>query len=327
MTHPQRIHFARLIATGSALPERVVSNEELATQFATSDEWIRDKIGIFERRYAADNQGVSDLATQAAQKALAQAAMSATDLDAIILATATPEYSAPGSGVLVQNKLGCRTIPAFDVHNTSPGFLFSLDLADGLLQSGRYQTLLVIGAEVHSRVLDFSDAGRMMSVIFGDGAGCVILQSHPAPIGLIDFVLHSDGQHFNKLWHPGKEAFGSPKDTTPQMDGRFVFENAVNCMTTAVQELLTRNKLKTDDIDLALSHQANLRIIKAIQTQLQLTEAQVPHNIERVGNTSSASIPILMDELMRAGTIKPGMQIVLMSFGSGFSWGAALLRT
>lgn len=329
---PQSVRHASIIGTGSYLPERVVPNSELEPLLHTTDTWIREKIGIKERRYAAKNQGASDLALPATQAALTRAGLLPTDLDAIIFATSTSEYQAPGSGVLLQNKLGCCQIPAFDIRNTSPGFLFSLELASGLLSTQRYKNILVVAAECHSRVLDFSEKGRMMSVIFGDGAGAVILQATQENTGLIDFVLHSDGLHAQKLWYPGVHSLQAAAEPVsdylfPQMDGRFVFENAVSDMSNAAEQLLTRNNLKLTDIDLVLSHQANLRIIKAIQKRLQLSDEKVPHNIERVGNTSSASIPILYDELVQSGRIKPGLTLLAMSFGSGFSWGAALIKT
>lgn len=310
--------ISKIVASGSYLPHRVVTNADLVKLIpSTSEAWIEEKIGIRERRFAAPNQSVSDLALLASQNALTQAGLKASDIDAIIFATATPDYHAPGSGVILQNKLSCRLIPAFDVHNTSPGFLYSLDLADGLIKTGRYQTILVVGAEIHSTRLDFSDRGRMMSVIFGDGAGCIILRAETGDGGLRDFVLHSDGYHFDKLWC---------EKIHPQMDGRFVFENAISCMTAAVKELLVKNKMGVGDVDWFLSHQANLRIIEAVGKNLGLESKTVPHNIEKYGNTSSASIPILFDELNRAGKFQAGQKMVMMSFGSGFCWGAGLIN-
>lgn len=316
--------ITKIIASGSYLPHRVVTNTELVKLIpSTSATWIEEKIGIHERRFAAEGQGVSDLALLASQNALTQGGLKASDIDAIVFATSTPDYCAPGSGVLLQSKLGCRLIPAFDVRNTSPGFLYSLDLADGLIQTGRYQTVLVVGAEVHSTGLDFSDRGRMMSVIFGDGAGCLILRAEKGDAGLRDFVLHSDGRHFDKLWC--ESPFGKTARVYPQMAGRFVFENAVSCLSSVVKELLVKNKMGVGDIDWFLSHQANLRIIEAIGKNLNLDVKTVPHNIEKYGNTSSASIPILFDELSRKGKFQAGQKIVMMSFGSGFCWGAGLM--
>lgn len=327
---------ATVLATGSALPDTVVTNADLATRFTTSDAWIRDKIGIHERRYAAAGQGVSDLALIAARQALAQAGLKPTDLDAILFATATPEYHAPGSGVLLQHKLGCRDIPAFDVRNTSPGFLYALELACGLIAMRRYRTVLVTGAEVHSTGLDFSERGRMMSVIFGDGAGCFILRATREKKGFLDFKLYSDGRFYDKLWCEGPSSLKNPRVSVeqiaqgiffPQMNGRVVFENAVNRMGAAVKELLDANHLTKDEIDLYLCHQANLRIIETLVKNLGVPPEKVPHNIEKYGNTSSASIPILYNELTQAGRIRPGEKILLVSFGAGFCWGAGLLQT
>lgn len=313
---------SQILATGSYVPERVVTNNELATLMATSDDWIQKHTGIRERRFAAAGEGVSDMALKATRTALKRAGLKAEDLDAIVFATATPEYHAPGSGVLLQHKLGCREIPAFDVRNTSPGFLYALDLADGLIQSGRYKTVLVVGSEVHSTGLDLSTRGRKMAVIFGDGCGCFLLQAEGGHSGIQDLVLHSDGSHAKDLWCEGSSPLHYP-----QMNGKVVFEHAVNRMSAVICELLDRNGLTAKDIDCVVSHQANLRILETVQEKLKLCDGKIPHNIERYGNTSSASIPILYDELATEGLIKDGQNIVLVSFGSGFCWGAGLVLT
>lgn len=311
-------HTSHIIATGSYLPKRVVTNNELATLMATSDAWIRTNIGICERRFAVSGEGASDMAFKASKRALIQAKLKAKDIDAIIFATTTPEYHAPGSGVLLQHKLGCRNIPAFDVRNTSPGFVYSLDMADGLIKSGRYKTVLIAASEVHSTGLDFSNQGRKMAVIFGDGAGAVIVRAG-AKTGhkISDVILHSDGRYFDKLWCEG------PKH--PNMDGHTVVKHATKNMTAAVTEILKKNKLKVSDIDWFLFHQANKNIIATVGKNLKLPAAKVPTNIEKYGNTSSASIPILLDELTRAGKIKNNQKIIMTSFGSGFCWGAILI--
>lgn len=321
-----------LLATGSSLPERVVPNSELAQRMQTSDQWIQEKIGIKERRYAASGEGVSDLAFKAAQAALSKAGLLPKDIDVILFATSTPEYQAPGSGILLQHKLGCREIPAFDIRNTSPGFLYALDLADGLLSTNRYQTALVVGAEVHSTGLDFSDRGRLMSVIFGDGAGCVLLKSGSGK-GLVDSLLYSNGKDFDKLWCESPSSLKSPRVSAheiqqgsiyPQMDGRAVFKAAVHNMSDAIKKILVKNKMNVADVSWLVSHQANLRIIESIGIELNLPQEQVPTIIEKYGNLSSASIPVLMDEMQAQEKLKPGDRLLLTSFGSGFSWGAAL---
>ena len=323
-----------IAGTGSYLPERIVTNLELSKMFSTSDEWIREKIGIKERRFAQKGEGPSHLAARATQKALKAANLQAKDIDAIVFATNTPEHQAPGSGALLQDQLGFRNIPAFDIRNTSPGFLYALDLADGLIKSERYKNVLVVGSEVHSTSLDFSDAGRLMSVIFGDGAGCVILSASDQDKGLRDFKLYSEGKYYNQLWCDCPSSLEEKKtqlETTetgkfyPQMDGRVVFKNAVNNMTEAVKNLLISNAINVADIDFFLSHQANIRIIEKIGENLNLESAQVPTHIDRYGNTSSASIPILLDESVRNKQITSGSKLVAMSFGAGFCWGACLI--
>lgn len=325
-----------LIATGSYLPQRVVTNADLAVLFPTSDEWIRKKTGIKERRFAASGEGVSDMACVATKAALKRAGLKAQDIDAIVFSTSTPDYHAPGSGILLQHKLGCRPIPAFDVRNTSPGFLYSLELADGLIRTGRYATVLVVGAEVHSTGLDFTERGRKMAVIFGDGCGCFLLRASREERGLKDFVLRSDGAHAKDLWCEAPSSLKNPRVTAedialgtvyPKMNGKVVFEHAVRHMGEATLELLKRNSLRLEDVDLLIPHQANLRVIETLRDSMKLSADKVPHNIENIGNTSSASIPILFDELVADGTVRDSQKIVLAAFGAGFCWGAALLET
>lgn len=324
----------KIIGTGSFVPERIVSNAELAMRFDTSDVWIREKIGIRERRFAKAGQGAADLGHSAALQALEQARIKAADLDAIVFSTTTPEFLAPGSGHLMQQKLGCGNIPVFEVRQTSPGFLFGLEQADGLIKTGRYKTVLVVGAEVFSNRLDFTDRGRLMAVIFGDGAGAIIIQVTDEKRGLVDCVLHSDPTDFDKLCHKGVTDLQlveqNPQaiiaqDLYPKMDGPYVFKKSVKSLTQSITALLSRNQLTPQDIDFLFCHQANSHIIEAVGKKLGLDPAKVPSNIESFGNTSSASIPLLLDELHRAGRIKRGQKMVLASFGSGFCWGAGLL--
>lgn len=301
----------------------------------TSSEWIVEKTGIHERRFAAHGEGATDMAFHAASQALARSGLESTAIDAILFATNTPDYHAPGCAVLLQHKLNCRQIACFDIRNTSPGFLYALDLADGLMASKRYRTVLVVGSEVHSRMLDFSDTGRLMSVIFGDGAGCVILQSDDSEIKTYDSLLKGNGEYYNKLWCEGpsclKDFWIDEKLLRngafhPHMDGPVVFEAAVTNMTAAAKEILIKNKLGVGDIDWIVTHQANLRIIEAVADNLNIPMHQVPTVIERFGNLSAASIPIVLDELLQHNKIKPGHKILLTSFGAGFCWGAGLIR-
>lgn len=306
----------KILATGSYLPERIVSNDDLSKIISTTNEWIVSKTGISERRYAAPGEGATSMAKEASLRALHKANLKSSDIDAIIFATATPDYHAPGCAILLQKELACREIACFDVRNTSPGFLYALDLADGLISSRRYKTILVVGSEVHSRMLDFSDEGRLMSVIFGDGAGCAILQVEASAGVAYDSVLKANGTYFDKLWC---------KDKHPQMDGRLVFESAVREMTLAAKELLLRNKIGIGDVDWFVSHQANLRIIEAVGANLNVPFEKCPTVIQKYGNLSSASIPVVLDEALSQGHIKRGERILMTSFGSGFCWGAGMM--
>lgn len=326
--------YSKILSTGSYVPSRVVTNKELSEKFNTSDKWITEKIGIKERRFAAPGEGVSDLALKAAVKALEKGNIGPQEIDAIIFATSTSDFHAPGSGVILQNKLGCKQIPAFDVRNTSPGFIYSLELADSLIQSQKYQKVLVVGAEVHSTGLDFSDNGRLMSVIFGDGAGCFLLERSDSP-GILTTKLHSNGKHFDKLWCEGPSSLRNPRVSKeqidqgifyPKMDGRFVFQNAVELMSNSLLEVCTLNKTALSQIHHFVLHQANKRILQNIQEKLNLPSEKFHANIQKYGNTSSASIPILFDELIENKTIKKDELIALASFGSGFCWGSVLLN-
>jgi len=260
-----------LSGSGFSVPDRVVSNADLCRLFTTSPAWIEAKIGIRERRYVAPGEGTSDLATRAAQMALEQAGWTPQDVEAIIVASSTPDYHIPGVGVLVQDQLGCPPIPAYDVHNSSPGFLFAMEMASALLSSGKYRKLLVIAAEVHSTGLDFTDRGRLMSVIFGDGAGAVALCAAPSSgkrLASIKTRLFSEGRYFDKLWCEAPASRHHPRLTHemiddgriyPKMDGRFIFEQAVERMAHACETLLAENALTVSDIDWVVPHQANLR--------------------------------------------------------------------
>lgn len=329
-------HLRSLITgTGSYLPPRIVTNAELAKKFNTTDEWIREKIGIRERRYVDEGVGASDLGVEAARKALESAGKKPSEVDCIVFATSTPDYFAPGSGVLLQKKLGCHKIPAFDVRNTSPGFLFSLELADSMIRIGKYQCILVVASEVHSTGLDFSDRGRTMSVIFGDGAGAVVLEPTEGDHGIVTTRLRSDGTFFDKLWCEAPASLYHPRITPqmieegkvyPTMDGRLVFEHAVQLMSLVSEEVLVEQNLTVDQIQHVVPHQANLRVIETVASHLKIPMEKVRHNIETRGNTNSATIPILLDETVRAGKISEGDLVLMMSFGSGFSWGAGLVR-
>ncbi len=329
-------HYHSLITgTGSYLPPNIVANSDLAKKFNTSDEWIRKKTGIQARRYVDEGVGSSDLAVEASRKALHAAGKKAGDVDCILAATSTPDFNSPGIGVLIQQKLACHRVPAYDIHNTSPGFLFALELGDSLIRCGKYQCVLVVGAEVHSTGLDFTDRGRLMTVIFGDGAGAVVLEPTEGNHGLLSTRLHSDGFFYDKLWCEGPSSLKHPRLTSrmidegkifPTMEGSLVFENAVNLMSLVCEEILVEKNISAQELQHVLPHQANLRVIEAVAERLNVPMTKVHHNIEHYGNTSSASIPILLDEKVRSKVIQEGDLILMTSFGSGFSWGGGLIR-
>lgn len=338
MTSGARVQIA---GVGYAVPDRVVTNAELASRFNTSDEWIREKIGIRERRFVSPGEGTSDLAVRAAREALKKAHWQPHDVEAIVIATSTPDYAVPGAGVLVQDKLGCRPIPAFDIHNSSPGFLFAMETATALLESCRYRKLLVIGAEVHSTGLDFSDRGRMMSVIFGDGAGAFALERMDAApsssrrLSSIPTLLYSDGKYFDKLWCEAPASLYHPRLTRemiaagriyPTMDGPFIFKEAVAKMSAACEALLEANRICVDDLDWVVPHQANLRIIEALGEKLHVPREKIVTTIDRFGNLSAASIPVAFACAEEDGRLKRGDLVLCPSFGSGLSWGAMLIE-
>lgn len=326
---------SHITGTGSFVPPRIVPNKELEAQLHTTDAWIREKIGIEARRFVDKGVGTSDLALQAAKKALEAAELQSSDIDCILVATSTPDYQSPGVGTLLQHKLGCHKIPAFDIHNTSPGFIFALELGDQLIRAEKYQCVLVVGAEVHSTALDMTERGRMISVIFGDGAGAVILEPTEGNHGLLATRLHSDGTYFDKLWCEAPGSLFHPWITpqmivegkaAPAMDGRFIFEKAIHSMGLVCEEVLVEQNLTEADIAHVIPHQANLRIIETVAKNLKIPMKKVHTTIQKYGNTSSASIPITLDEAIRAGQIKKDELILMTSFGSGLSWGAGLVR-
>lgn len=332
-----------------AVPPRCVTNHELSKLMDTSDEWIVQRSGIKTRYWVDAPTTTSDLGFAAAQQSLkkwaaskgAPAGRAPSPVDAIIAATTSPDYSFPGIGVSIQHKLGLPAIPAFDVRNQCSGFLYSLELAESLILAGKYQTILVIGAEVHSTGLDISTRGRDMAVLFGDGAGsCLVSRLADAPepgaLEVLGSELHSDGAYLRELWceHPGSAHF--PTRVTPdlltegrffpQMNGRKVFEHAVRSMSEVSLSLLTKLGLTPKDVGLFVPHQANLRINSAIASHLGLGESQVFSTIETYGNTTAATIPIGMTKAFEAGRILPGQVILSAAFGSGFTWGATVFR-
>ncbi len=320
--------FASIAGTGSYLPEQVWTNHDLAQKVDTSDEWIRTRTGILERHIAAANETTCDLAEQAARRALQAAGCPATGIDLILVATTTPDKIFPSTACLLQQRLGCYGCAAFDLQAACSGFIYALSVADKFIRSGSHQRVLVVGAETFSRVIDWQD--RATCVLFGDGAGAVLLEVSSQP-GVRGVHLHADGRYAELLQVPGGISQGihlpdyaGPVGTT-QMKGNEVFKLAVNTLQAMVGDILAANGLQQADIDWLVPHQANIRIIQAIAKRLQLPMEQVVTTIAQHGNTSAASIPLALDTAVRDGRIQRGQTLLLEAFGGGFTWGSALL--
>jgi len=317
-----------VIGCGRYLPERILTNEELAKRVETSDEWIQQRTGIRERRIAADDEKTSDLAINAAKEALASAGVSADDVDMIVLATATPDETFPATATRVQAALGMTKGAAFDVQAVCTGFIYALNVADNFIRVGQANTVLVIGAETFSRILDWED--RTTCVLFGDGAGAIVLQGIDEnvavkPRGILSNHLHSDGRHHDCLY-----VDGGPSSTKTvghlRMQGSEVFKHAVNNMASVLGEALTANNMTAEDIDWLVPHQANKRILDSTARKLKLAPEKVVITIDRHANTSAASIPLALCEAVSDGRIKDGNIVVMEAMGGGFTWGASLIR-
>jgi 3-oxoacyl-[acyl-carrier-protein] synthase-3 len=321
--------YSRILGTGSYLPEKRLTNADLAAELAqqgveTSDEWIVERTGIRSRHFAADNQGSSDLATEAARKALAAAGISADDLDLIIVATSTPDMVFPSVATMVQHKLGTAGCPAFDVQAVCSGFIYALTIADSMIQSGSAKRALVIGSEVFSRILDFKD--RTTCVLFGDGAGAVVLEASAKP-GILAADLHADGKHKDILCVPGHvNKGGILGDPVLKMDGQAVFKLAVGVLEETARASLAKANLTDADIDWLIPHQANIRIMQSTAKKLKMSTDKVVVTVDQHGNTSAASIPLALDTAVRDGRIQRGQTLMLEGVGGGFTWGSVLLR-
>jgi 3-oxoacyl-[acyl-carrier-protein] synthase-3 len=324
------------ISTGMYVPERVVTNDELAGMMDTSDEWIHARTGIRERRWVSEGQMSSDLALEASRVALERAQMQPAQLDAIVLATLSPDYMFPGAGVYLQRKLGVNNIPCIDIRNQCSGFLYALSVADAWIRTGTYKRILLVGTEVQSVGLNLTTEGRDMSVIFGDGAGAVVLgPTTDVGRGVLSTHLYADGSQAELLWCDLGGCGHSPRLAHehldeglqyPVMQGREVFKNATTKMPEAVRVALETNRLTTDDIKVLIPHQANMRIAEMVQRQLGLRSDQVFNNIHKYGNTTAASIPIALHEAVEAGLVNRGDLVMFAAFGSGFTWGSAAVR-
>ena len=316
--------YARIVGTGSYLPANVVSNDELSRRIDTSDEWIRTRTGIRQRHIAEPAQTSSDLAYHASLQALAAAGIAATDLDLIIVATSTPDFIFPSTACLLQAKLGAKRCPAFDVQAVCSGFVYGLDIADKYIRSGVYRHVLVVGAEVFSRILDWNDRGTC--VLFGDGAGAVVLAADDKP-GLLASVLHADGSQFGILSTPGQVCGGKVTgDPFLRMDGQAVFKLAVRVLDEVARETLALCNLQPADVDWLIPHQANVRILDATARRLGIATDKVIVTVDRHANTSAASVPLALDVAVRDGRIKSGHKVLLEGVGGGFTWGAALVE-
>jgi 3-oxoacyl-[acyl-carrier-protein] synthase-3 len=331
---------SRILGVGSYVPERVVKNDDLRAFMDTSDEWIRQRTGIEERHWVDYDKdtGTSDLALEAAKKALANAKVDKSELDCIIFATLSPDHDFPGSGCFLQAKLDLPGIPAIDIRQQCTGFIYGISIADQFIRTGTYKRVLVVGAEVHSKGLDKTTRGRDVAVLFGDGAGAVVMGPADDSDGpcILSTHLHADGKYAKELWLavPGM-AFKGDRNTAeqleaglqyPQMNGKAVFMHAAKRMPEAVMEALSANNLKIEQIDLFVFHQANLRINEMVAKQLGIPEEKVFNTIQKYANTTAATIPIGLDEAVKAGKLKPGMLVASAAFGSGFTWASAIIR-
>ena len=316
--------YSRIIGTGSYLPAKVLTNADLAGTVDTSDEWIQQRTGIRERHIAADNEKASDLALQASRRALEMAGITADQLGLIIVATTTPDMVFPSTACILQSKLGAKNMPAFDVQAVCSGFVYALNTADLYIKSGQYEYILVVGAEVYSRILDWSDRGTC--VLFGDGAGAVVLKRSNTP-GILASRLHADGSHADILSVPGQVCRGAVSGTPLlKMDGGAVFKFAVKVLEEVALETLEAAGLQKTDIDWLIPHQANIRIIQATAKKLGVTMERVVTTVDRHANTSAASVPLALDEAVRDGRIREGHKVMLEGVGGGFTWGAVLLQ-
>ena len=315
---------SRIAGTGRYLPERILTNDDLAQRVATNDEWIRTRTGIRQRHIAADGEQTSDLALASARKALTAAALSVEDLDLIVVATTTPDVVFPSTACILQAKLGARGGPAFDVQAVCSGFVYALTIADRMVAGGLARNALIVGAEIYSRILDWSDRGTC--VLFGDGAGAVVLMPSEEP-GILSAHLHADGHYKDILCVPGQVNNGVVTGTPfVHMDGQGVFKFAVKVLAEVTHEALAANHKTAADIDWLIPHQANIRIMDATARRLQMPLDKVISTVDAHANTSAASIPLALDVAVRDGRIRAGQHLMLVGVGGGFTWGSVFLR-
>ena len=334
------MYTSRIKGLGFYVPENVVTNDDLSKLMDTSDEWIQERTGIQQRRHALrGSDTTTSMGVKASLKAIEAAKINKEEIDFIVFATLSPDFYFPGCGVLVQKELGLPTVGALDIRNQCSGFIYALSVADQYIKTGMYKNILVIGAETQSPALDMSTRGRNMAVLFGDGAGAAIVSRSDDPErGILSTHLHSQGEHAEQLamitpgvgtkWVTELLAENDPDDVSyyPNMNGQFVFKNAVVRFAEVIEEGLKTNGLSNKDINMLIPHQANLRISQFVQHQFKLTDEQIFNNIMKYGNTTAASIPIALTEAVQQGKIKDGDLVVLAAFGSGFTWASAIIR-
>lgn len=334
------LYRSRIKGLGFYVPENVVTNDDLSKLMDTSDEWIQERTGIQQRRHALrGSDTTTSMGVKASLKAIEVAKINKEEIDFIVFATLSPDFYFPGCGVLVQKELGLPNVGALDIRNQCSGFLYALSVADQYIKTGMYKNILVIGAETQSPALDMTTRGRNMAVLFGDGAGAAIVSRSDNPErGILSTHLHSQGEHAEQLamiapgvgtkWVPQILAENDPDDVSyyPNMNGQFVFKNAVVRFAEVIEEGLKANGLSREDINILIPHQANLRISQFVQHQFKLTDDQVFNNIMKYGNTTAASVPIALTEAVQQGKIKDGDLVVLAAFGSGFTWASAIIR-
>lgn len=316
--------YSRIIGTGSYLPERILTNYDLEKMVDTSDEWIRTRTGITQRHIVSDGQMASDLAANASRSAMENADISADEIDLIIVATTTPDMVFPSTACILQNKLGIKNCPAFDVQAVCSGFVYALAIADMFVCAGKCRNALVVGSEIYSNIIDWND--RSTCVLFGDGAGAVLLTRSDHP-GILSTHLHADGNYSNVLSVPGNVCGGKIQGNPYiYMEGNAVFKFAVKVLEEVALEAIAENKLQATDIDWLIPHQANIRIIRSTAKKLGIPMEKVVTTVEKHGNTSAASVPLALDIAVRDGRIKSDQYVLLEGVGGGFTWGAVLLR-
>ena len=314
--------YSKIIGTGSYLPEKILNNRDLEKMFETTDEWITTRTGIKERHIVSAHQYTSDLAVEASKKAIEASGINANKIDLIIVATTTPDKIFPSTACIVQTKLGLSLCPAFDIQAVCSGFVYALSVADNFIKTGAAKCVLVIGAETMSRITDYSD--RSNAILWGDGAGAIILESSDQP-GILSTHIHADGS-YEKLLHVPSGVSHQKGKATIEMQGNQVFKIAVNTLDSIVDETLEMNQLEKSDIDWLVPHQANIRILEATAKKLNMSMDRVIVTIDRHGNTSAASIPLALDTAIREHKIKRGETLLMEAFGGGFTWGSALIK-